>query len=382
MIRIEHLACAAGDFRLSGINFTVAEGEYFVTLGPTGAGKTVLLECIAGLHPNPPGSVRIGGQDVSSWMPEKRNIGYVPQDYGLFPFMTVEENILFPLRLRSGPDGDGRAAVREAIELLHIDHLLGRNPASLSGGERQRVALARALAVRPRLLLMDEPYSAIHGGLRRKLWLDMKILHARFNTTVIHVTHDLEEAFALGRRAAVLAGGSIMQVGTREHILRNPANRRVAEFLGMVNIFAGEVAGVDAERGYLDIVSGGRRFVAPRREGIEPGQAVEFCIHADRLRLNGEARYGAAGGYAGVTTRVIDSINHRGGRSIYLHIDGSRCSCREYDLELQLPDTSPYVNLCRAGSTLEVTIPASAVHVFRGQPPNSGADPSCDCRLN
>ena len=202
---------------------------------------------------------------------------------------------------------------------------------------------------------MDEPYSAIHGGLRRKLWLDMKILHSRFKTTVIHVTHDLEEAFALGHRAAVFTNGSIMQIGTQEEIMRDPANRSVAEFLGVVNIFSGKVTATEGET--MEIVSRGLKFAAPLKAGVSSGE-VDFCIHADQIVL-GDVSMSAP--HLRVAASVIGDIQHSGGSSVYLKIEGDGDDRRQYDLEVQLPEVSEDFPV---GRRVDVVIPASAVHVL------------------
>jgi len=229
------------EFRLREIDLRIAPGEYFVILGPTGAGKTVLLEAIAGLHQLRRGRVLIDGEDVTTAPPERRGIGFVYQDYALFPHLDVRGNIAFGLRLRKL----GRDVVEERVssiaQLLSIDHLLHRSPTTLSGGERQRVALARALVVEPRLLLLDEPLSALDPAMREELQRELARLHRQLATTTIHVTHDFEEAVTLGDRIAVVNEGRIAQTGSPQDIFRRPASEFVAHFVGARNVFQGEI---------------------------------------------------------------------------------------------------------------------------------------------
>ncbi|RLG70326.1 MAG: hypothetical protein DRO11_06430, partial [Methanobacteriota archaeon] len=203
-LQIEDLWVDLAEFRLCEVNLDIAAGEYFVILGPTGAGKTVLLETIAGLHRPLRGRIVLAGQDITHAPPERRNIGFVYQDYALFPHLNVAQNIAFGLKLR----GMGRSDVEERVaaisELLRIQHLLHRMPEALSGGEAQRVALARALVIEPELLLLDEPLSALDPETREALQQELGQIHQKLGTTTIHVTHNFEEAVALGDRIAVL----------------------------------------------------------------------------------------------------------------------------------------------------------------------------------
>ncbi|MEF8787640.1 MAG: ATP-binding cassette domain-containing protein, partial [Planctomycetota bacterium] len=185
MIELQHISCTAGDFELQDVNLSVPRGGYSVLLGPTGAGKSVLLECIAGLLDHE-GRVCVHGRDVTDVPPEEREIGYVPQDYVLFPFLSVRDNILFPLRRRGLQDESYRERFEELVEMLRIGDILHRRPGTLSGGESARVALARALVTQPRVLLLDEPYSSLDAGLRRRIWLEMKEVQKHFSATTIH----------------------------------------------------------------------------------------------------------------------------------------------------------------------------------------------------
>ncbi|MHA1593863.1 MAG: ABC transporter ATP-binding protein, partial [Candidatus Baldrarchaeia archaeon] len=207
---------------------------------PSGAGKTLLLECIAGIHVPERGRILIDGEDVTYLPPEKRSVGMVFQEYALFPHMTVWENIEFPLEMRKVSISERKRRVRELLELLRIEELSHRYPGTLSGGEKQRVALARALATDPKVLLLDEPLSALDAPLRRKLRDELRSLQRRLKIPFVHVTHDQVEAFSLADKIAVMRDGRILEIGPPEEIFTSPKNVFVAEFVGFDNIFRGE----------------------------------------------------------------------------------------------------------------------------------------------
>jgi molybdopterin-binding protein len=240
-LQVAGLAADIGEFRLRDIDLDVRGGEYFVILGPTGAGKTVLLEAIAGHFPLRQGAIVVGGRQVADLPPERRSIGFVYQDYALFPHLTASGNIAFGLKLRGASAAEAKSRVRQMASLLGIEDLLERLPGTLSGGEQQRVALARALAIEPRLLLLDEPLSALDPETREGVRRELARLHGQLGTTTIHVTHDFEEAVALADRVAVMDEGRLVQVGAPHEVFRKPDSEFVARFVGVRNVFRGEV---------------------------------------------------------------------------------------------------------------------------------------------
>ena len=269
MIHVEQLSVRFRDFRLGKIDLVVEKGEFFVLMGPTGAGKTVLLEAVAGLVPLASGRIRISGVDVTRRPPERRGVGIVYQDQGLFPHMDVRGNIVYGLKFCGGGRAEGQQRLERLVDLLGIAHLLGRLPVNLSGGEKQRVALARALIVQPHVLLLDEPLSAIDPGFREDIRRALKQLHRASGTTFLMVTHDFAEALSLADRGAVLHRGVLEQAGPIEQIFRAPASLAVAEFVGMKNLF-------------LATVENGRARLARRTEAAGPTGGNHFRYAAIR----------------------------------------------------------------------------------------------------
>jgi len=240
MLHVEHLTKNLGDFAIQDVSFDVADGEYFVLLGASGVGKTVLVETLAGLIAPDAGQVRWDGADITHERIQKRRMGLVYQDQALFPHMTVFHNIAYGLRAPS------RTAHRERVRSLAAGvgagELLDRYPPTLSGGEAQRVALARALATEPRCLLLDEPISSLDMRARSEVRALLRGLH-RKGHTIMHVTHDYEEAMALASRVGIMEHGTIVQTGTPEEIFHHPKSEFVARFVGIRNFFSGRLEG-------------------------------------------------------------------------------------------------------------------------------------------
>ncbi len=250
-LRIENLAVDLGQFKLKDINLTLETGDFFALMGPTGAGKSVLLEALVGLVPQSTGEIYIDERRISNLPPEERGIGIVYQDYALFPHLSVLGNIRYGLKFQSRAksghsNAENMAVVDDLIPLLGLGHLLHRYPTTLSGGEQQRVALARALVVKPDILLLDEPLSALDPNFRQELRTHLKNLHAASGATFLMVTHDFSEALSLAQHAAIMASGRLEQSGTIEDIFRRPQTAVVADFVGMKNLFKVEFSATKA----------------------------------------------------------------------------------------------------------------------------------------
>lgn len=249
-VRIEHVFKRFGDVTaVSDFDLTVRDGEFVSLLGPSGCGKTTSLRMIAGFERATEGEIYIGDHCVSSHIkntfvpPEKRDIGMVFQSYAVWPHMTVTENVAYPLKIQKVPKEERAARVAEMLKLVHLDEYGSRYPHQLSGGQQQRVALARALVMRPGLLLLDEPLSNLDAKLRESMRFEISSIQKELGITVIYVTHDQSEAMTMSDRVVVMSRGVIQQIGTPYEIYRNPANKMVADFIGLVNFVEGEVQG-------------------------------------------------------------------------------------------------------------------------------------------
>jgi len=231
MIRVRGLTFRAGDFRVSDVALNIPSSEYFVLLGPNGSGKTLLVSCLCGLIRAERGTIEINGHDVTHAEPRLRGIGYVPQDYGLFPHMNVARNITFALRARGMAHARALLRIAHVVEALNLVPLLARGTANLSGGERQKVALARALAIQPDLLLLDEPVSALDGPTRAEVLRELRHVQRQFAVTTIHVCHSIDEARAVADKAGVMIDGHLVQTGPLDDMMAAPANDAVARLL-------------------------------------------------------------------------------------------------------------------------------------------------------
>ena len=269
MIRIENVVAHYGSFALENVDLAIEEGETFVLLGPSGAGKTLFLETVLGIKPPDQGRILLDGRDISHALPEDRGFSYLPQDLALFPHLSVRRNIAFGLSVRHAPSSTIAERVNRIAELLGIGHLLGRRDVrSLSGGEKQRVALARALVVEPRVLFLDEPFSALDPATRRQLHVEFRGIWQRLGLTTILVTHDQDEAATLADRLAVIMGGRIQQCSAPADAFDRPANLAAARFLVVENIIAGELLPAGAWAPLRRVACG------PVELAIEPNQSI------------------------------------------------------------------------------------------------------------
>jgi molybdopterin-binding protein len=236
MLELRNISCSFPGFSLAEISFNVANGEYFILLGESGAGKSLLLEAIAGLGQVKSGNLILDGKDITHEKIQKRGIGLVFQDHAVFPHLSVKENIAYPLKGKKLSNLQKDNIITETAFLLQISGLLNRKPSTLSGGELQRVALARALVQKPKILLLDEPLSATDSKLRSELRALLRQIN-RNGQTIIHVTHDFDEAVSLADRIAIMDQGRIVQSGSPQEVFRNPANGFVAHFAGIRNFY-------------------------------------------------------------------------------------------------------------------------------------------------
>ncbi|HHX14212.1 MAG TPA: ABC transporter ATP-binding protein [Clostridiales bacterium] len=272
MIRLDRVSKILGKFHLREISLEIGEHEYFVLLGPTGSGKTVILEMLSGLYPPDTGEIWIAGRNVTEMSPEERKLGLVYQDYMLFPHLKVRGNILFALKLQKTDAAVAEQRLQEVTEMLGIGGLLERHPATLSGGEQQRVALARALINKPSVLLLDEPLSALDPRSKEIFQQELKAIHRDTDCTILHITHDFNEAYLLADRIGVLHKGRLLETGTPQEIFQMPESMLTAEFVGMENIYEGTVFVDDSGAG-IQIGQVKIRTVLPRTMRTQIGTA-------------------------------------------------------------------------------------------------------------
>ncbi|MFF7707946.1 ATP-binding cassette domain-containing protein [Pseudomonas sp. NPDC007930] len=296
----------------SDIDFTIAKGEFVTLLGPSGCGKSTLLRCIAGLTGVNAGQILLDGQDLVPLAPQKRDIGMVFQSYALFPNMTVEQNVAFGLRMHKVPGEQACERVAQVLKLVELDTFAGRYPHQMSGGQCQRVALARSLVTRPRLLLLDEPLSALDARIRKHLREQIRQIQQELGLTTIFVTHDQEEALTMSDRIFLMNKGQIVQSGDAQALYTAPVDAFAAGFIGNYNLLASE----DASR-LLGRPVHSRLAIRPEAIGLTPADAGEAQITGHSL-LGNVIRYRVT---AHGVALVVDVLNRS---AADLYPDGQR----------------------------------------------------------
>ncbi len=357
MIRLDGVALALGSLRLHDVSLEIPSGGYGLIIGPTGSGKTSLLECIAGHVAPASGRIALNGRDVTAEPPERRGIGFVYQAYHLFPHHSVRENIAYGLARRGrGHDEESRTRVEDLAALFGIGPLLDRGIRGLSGGEQQRVALARALAPRPGILLLDEPLAAVDPALRRTLRRELRQIQAQEGVTVLHVTHDVEDALRLGDEVAVLADGGVIQRGPPEEVFRYPKTPFVAQFLDAGNVLRGTVTRQgpsegDPPRFAATFRTGGLVFdVVAEREG-----ATHVLVRPEDLLITRDPVVGPPRNRFGAR---IERLERRGPVTL-AHLDASGTPL----VASITSQTAEELGLA-AAMTVAVGLKATAVHLF------------------
>ncbi len=343
-----------------------AGNELVCLLGPSGAGKSTLLQMIAGLIQPDEGRIRVknityvdkqaGYRRVTHLAPHKRRVGYVFQDYALFPHLNVCDNIVF------GVNRLDKTVIRNAVDLIDMLRLKGlehKRVNEISGGQQQRVALARALITKPDILLLDEPFSALDELIRRKIRIDLLRVHRETKIPILLVTHDLDEAYTLGDKIAVMDQGKIFQWGNREEIFRRPVNRKVARFVGMKNIFSGRVTDVDNEKKLIRVA--GEKFAAYLPYfSCGVGEQVTFGIRPEDVRLirDGEV-LGQPVRDNLLRGRLVDMVPEGLGYRLFLQITSDN-----YDLEILVPYQVALNHRLNTGCEIIVSLKKSALHLI------------------
>ena len=323
---------------VSGIDLEIAEGEFVALMGPSGCGKTTTLRMIAGLEEPTSGEVRLDGERVNERKPWERDTPMVWQSLALFPYLSVRGNVEFGLKMRSIPARERRARALKWLEQVGIADYANRNIAQLSGGERQRVALARALVTEPRILLLDEPLSALDAHLRVRMQAEITELQRRLGITFVYVTHNQSEAFAMASRVVIMDAGRIQQIGAPREVYRSPANRFVAEFVGTNNIIEGLVRSVEGGRIDVETAHGGVEAAVPTARAPVVGESLNLVVSADRVALNAEA-----GAHDNAVTGTVISEEFIGS-VVTLHLDiggGAVFRVQKQAHELDTVDITP-----------------------------------------
>ncbi len=269
---------------LDGITMSIKDNEFFTLLGPSGCGKTTLLRLIAGFEDVTEGGIFLFGDEIETLPPNRRPVNTVFQNYALFPHMTVEENVMFGLEMLGGSKSDARRHAGAMLELVRLSPFAHRRPFQLSGGQQQRVALARALAPKPKVLLLDEPLSALDLKLRQAMRTELKAIQRETGITFIFVTHDQEEALTMSDRIAVMSAGSLQQLGVARAVYERPHNRFVADFIGETNLLEVHVDAIDGKCAFCRF-GNGLRLSCELVEGIGVGAEVHLSIRPERMRL-------------------------------------------------------------------------------------------------
>ena len=285
MVQLRNISKRFGAFTaLQEVSFEIAEGEFMTFLGPSGCGKTTCLRLISGFDTPSTGEVLIGGKDVTFDPPYRRSVNQVFQSYALFPHLSIYENISFGLRMKKLPAADIKKRVDRVVEMTSLQEFVSRKPAQLSGGQRQRVALARAIVCEPKVLLLDEPLSALDAKLRTQMRIELKQLQKRLGITFIFVTHDQEEALTMSDRVAVMSSGRVEQIGTVDEIYYRPASRFVATFIGETNIVEAEV--LSGRNGLLHCRIEGGLKLDVKASPVAPGGKLLLSLRPERIRLH------------------------------------------------------------------------------------------------
>ncbi|UPK07864.1 ABC transporter ATP-binding protein [Bradyrhizobium sp. 170] len=319
LLRIEGVSKNFGSFRaVDQLSLEIRAGEFFALLGPSGCGKTTLLRMLAGFETPDEGRILLGGRDIAPVLPHERPVNMMFQNYALFPHLNVRDNIAFGLKRAGMPRAAIDTRVAEMVALVKLGGMEKRKPDQLSGGQKQRVALARSLARRPKVLLLDEPLAALDKKLRESTQLELMELQRRLGMTFIIVTHDQEEAMTMANRIGVMDAGRLQQVATPRDLYEAPASRWVAEFVGDVNLFDGEVSSHEHHRLTVATRDGGAIVVAEPRQPITK-PVVTVAIRPEKVKLSrrGPASDAVNSQAINRLEGVVTDVGYLGGSTVY-----------------------------------------------------------------
>ena len=339
------------------VSFDVEDGEFVTLLGPSGCGKSTLLRMIGGFEEPTHGLIRLAGRDVTWEPPYRREVNMVFQDYALFPHMTVGQNIAYGLKMLGMDKATAKARALEALTLVGLPDKIDQKPHQLSGGQRQRIALARAIVRRPKVLLLDEPLSALDARMRDQMRIELKHLHEKVGITFILVTHDQEEALTMSDRIIVMERGRVAQDGRPQDIYDHPASPYVANFIGTTNFLPASVAAVDGDRAEIDL--GGARVAALVDRAFAPGAEVTLAFRPDkaRLRAPGEPAANALPG------RIAEVIYYGLGLRTTVALDGGGTA----HVDTLLPDVLARSAVPAPGTPVTLAVEPHNVFLFEGR---------------
>jgi len=360
ILEIEHLTKTfAGDIvAVDDVSFALEEGEFVTLLGPSGCGKTTMLRLIAGFEASDGGRIVLNGRDVTDEPPYRREVNTVFQDYALFPHMTVKDNVGYGLRISGVPRAEVAERVRDALQSVDLVDKADSRPMELSGGQRQRVALARAIIRHPKVLLLDEPLSALDVKLREAMQIELRHLHQKLRITFILVTHDQKEALVMSDRVMVVERGRIVQSGTPTDIYEHPVSPYVADFIGTANIVPATVVG--RESGHLVTAVGDARLRAPLGpKGFEASAPVLLAIRPEKLRLSGPKDAKADC----LTGTVVETLFQGNSLRLKLAIAGGTPFAVDLPLGAALDEVAPPA----IGETVAIAVDPANIVVFDGE---------------
>ncbi|WP_283176210.1 ABC transporter ATP-binding protein [Gemmobacter sp. 24YEA27] len=346
---------------VNNVDLVIEGGSYCCMIGPSGCGKTTLLRMIAGHETPSSGTISIGGQDVTHAKTGSRGTALMFQNYALFPHLSLTDNVAFSLRVKGEATEARRAKAREMLDRVQLRHLADRLPSELSGGQQQRVALARALITNPKVLLLDEPLSALDEFLRLRMRVELKRLQNELGITFIHVTHTQPEAIALADQVVVMDHGLIEQAASPREIYNHPHSPYVARFMGGQNVLAGKVESTSGDSASVTTADG-HRYDLPSAPGVTPGAEIRFSVRRDRIHLSPDTP-----ARNGLTGKVINTEYQ--GTFVKVALDtGSR-----EEFIIYLPDEAWFARPITVGETIHARWEPTASHHLKGTNNSAGA---------
>lgn len=350
MIKLKDVFFQTKDFSLENINLEIKPQEYFIILGPTGSGKTLLLETILGFNFPCKGKIYLEEKDITFVPSAKRNIGFVPQNACLFPHLNVFENICFGLKLKKISKKEIQKQLDSLGKLLEIEHLFHRFPDNLSGGEKQKVAIARALSINSKILILDEPLTGIDSKFKNTLQKLFAHIHKTLSITIIHVTHNFEEAFSLATQIGVINKGKFVQIGSPDEIFHKPNSEFVSHFVGTHNIFKGKI--IEENEKKLVNLGNIKLFVVTEKNNNDD---VNIFIRAENILISQDFIFSSARNcFPGIITEIIDK-----GSFIYLNV---RVVDKNF-ISIITRFSFEEMNLC-LNKKIYLTFKTSSIHIF------------------